>query len=306
MYPDPLHIMKSFESIASWLRQALRKERGIVVCFALTSMFATTTVVEAFPPAPHHLVYGQVRDEFGNPFHIAGAIVFLEAEGLVPVQTEVVPGQAPGVNYQLRIPLDSGVTSDLYKPTALRPTVPFRMRVRVGSVNYLPMEMTGITGLMTRPGEATRVDLTLGIDSDGDGLPDAWEYAMIDALGGDLSLADIHPGDDPDGDGLTNLQEYLAGTYAFDPEDGFSLAVVGMKEGSPLLEFTALRGRSYKLYSSNDMTRWDVAPFLLTTDTASAPPRSFYTGTQVRKLRVQAGPFEPGEPVPRFFKVKVY
>src|SRR5690606_27935767 len=120
----------------------------------------------------------------------------------------VSPGQAEGINYQLKIPLDMGALGNAYKPSALLPTVPFRIRVRVGSVTYLPLEMVGIGTLLTRPAEATRLDLTLGVDSDGDGLPDAWELALIQALKGDgqtRTLADIRPEDDSDGDGLSNL-----------------------------------------------------------------------------------------------------
>jgi len=47
-------------------------------------------------------------------------------------------------------------------------------------------------------------------DSDGDGLPDAWEMQHF----GDLSQG---PNADPDGDGFTNLQEYQAGTDPMDP-----------------------------------------------------------------------------------------
>jgi len=47
------------------------------------------------------------------------------------------------------------------------------------------------------------------VDSDGDGLADAWERKHFDGLSGG-------PGDDPDDDGLTNLQEQQHGT---DPTD---------------------------------------------------------------------------------------
>lgn len=46
---------------------------------------------------------------------------------------------------------------------------------------------------------------SLLIDTDGNGIDDAWELAHFDRIG-------IDPTADPDGDGLTNFAEYLAGT----------------------------------------------------------------------------------------------
>lgn len=261
----------------------------------------------AFPPAPHHLVYGLVRDEQGNPLSGVRAEVLLEAGGGPLARTPVAISAEPGVNYRLAIPLDSGVTADLYAPTALRPTVPFRMRVKVGSTVYLPIEMTGVASLLTRPTESTRVDLTLGVDSDGDGLPDAWEQALIAAAGGGRSLADIRPDGDDDGDGLTNLQEYLAGTYAFDPLDGFELTIVGTVEGRSALEFTAIRGRSYTIEASSDLATWTPIPFRLTADAAAEPGRVDYRAADTRPLRALVGPFaedNQDEPAPRFFRLK--
>ena len=36
--------------------------------------------VQAYPPAPHHLFYGQVRDGTGNPLQASGAEVILETK----------------------------------------------------------------------------------------------------------------------------------------------------------------------------------------------------------------------------------
>jgi hypothetical protein len=48
------------------------------------------------------------------------------------------------------------------------------------------------------------------LDSNGDGLPDAWELAHgLDPFA--RSNAEL----DPDGDGVTNLQEFLSGTVFF-------------------------------------------------------------------------------------------
>lgn len=263
-------------------------------------------VLVAFPPAPHHTIFGTVRDEQGAPLRATGAEVLLEAEGRAIARAFIANGSEPGVNYTMSIPLDAAVTSDLYKPTALRPTVPFRMRVKIGNTIYLPIEMTGASSLLTRPGERSRVNLTLGVDSDGDGLPDGWERAMIQILGGNLTLADIRPGDDSDGDGMTNLQEYLAGTYAFDPEHGFSLAIVSTLAGRPQLEFVSIRGRSYSVFSSTDMQTWVPAAFSVPGDSATVAARSFYRAPDTRLLRVRVGASEGEEETPRFFKLMVY
>lgn len=262
--------------------------------------------LQAFPPAPHHEVFGMVRDEQGNPINAAKAAVLLEVGGALVAQTTISSGLDLGVNYRLTIPLDAGVTADKYKPTALLPTVPFRLRVKIGNVSYLPIEMVGASTLLTKPGGSSRVDLTLGEDSDGDGIPDAWERNLIAATGGNRSLTDIRPGDDADGDGLSNLQEYLAGTYAFDPADGFALAIRSVQAGRPLLEFTAIRGRSYTIHASADMQTWTAIPFKLSTDAATAADREVYASTDVRPIRALAGPFAEGESAPRFFKLLVH
>jgi hypothetical protein len=49
-------------------------------------------------------------------------------------------------------------------------------------------------------------------DTDGNGLPDRWEWEQFGQSG-------VDPATDSDGDGLTNLQEYLAGS---DPKDFFN------------------------------------------------------------------------------------
>jgi hypothetical protein len=49
-----------------------------------------------------------------------------------------------------------------------------------------------------------------GVDTDGNGLPDAWEYTYFGHIG-------VDPNADPDGDGESNLAEYRAGTNPLDP-----------------------------------------------------------------------------------------
>ncbi len=268
----------------------------------LSALLLIPSALVAFPPAPDHVFFGTVRDEWGNPLNTRAEIILESAAG-VKVTSRVIPGLAPGSNYELKTPMDAGLTSDPYQPTAMRPTTPFKIRVRIGQTDYLPVEMSGDFARLGQPGVRTRLDLTLGEDSDRDGLPDAWERMLIAAGGANLTLADINGDDDFDRDGLTNAQEYRSGTYAFDPDHGFSLEVVGMDENRPLLEFLAIRGRTYTIDSSGDLKQWQTVQFQLTTDENESPVRENYQANDVRQLRVKVAN-APDQGI-RFYRLRV-
>lgn len=223
----------------------------IIVRAAAVAVLAASAG-QAFPPAPHHKIYGTVRDSKGNPLSESATVVIKGTDGEL-LRSSVDATVAPGANYALKVPMDSGTLNQLYRPTALKPTMPFTINVDIGGISYLPIEIKGPAEI-GEPAASTRLDLTLGVDSDGDGLPDAWEQ---DVLNSDLndaytSLGDIHPGDDLDRDGISNLSEYIAGTYAFDWNDGLKLEILEIEQGIAHLSFLSISGRTYTVQISSD------------------------------------------------------
>lgn len=275
--------------------------RAVRIALILLGLL-TTGPLSAFPPAPHHTLYGMVRNQFGDPLTATRGEVILESPTGAQLRTAIVSSLQPGVNYSLEVPMDAGTAADLYQPTALRPFFQYRLKVVIGSTVYLPIEMMGNFARIGKPGESTRLDLTLGEDTDADGLPDAWERTLIAIYGGTLSS--INPNDDTDGDGISNLDEYLAGTYAFDPSDGFRLTLVGVNEGHSQLEFLAIRTRTYTIQASVDLQQWTPVSFRILTNGASGALLSDYLATDVRNLRIEVPP--QGGTTNRFFKALVH
>ncbi len=252
--------------------------------------------VLAFPPAPHHTLFGMVRDEYGTPLNVQDAELIFETLSGSKLTTTVIPNLEPGANYRLLVPMDSGVTADAYKPTAMKPTAAFRIKVRIGNRIYLPMEMSGDFSQLGSPGRSTRLNLTLGEDTDGDGLPDAWERLI------NSDLSKVRPGDDADGDGLSNVNEYLAGTYALDPSEGFNLTIKGFNNGAPVLEFLAVKDHTYTVLGSADLKTWAPLTFRVPAEGAEAAARGTYSATDVRPLQVEVVT-ATGQPAPKFFRL---
>lgn len=93
-----------------------------------------------------------------------------------------------------------------------------------------------------------------GLDTDNNGLPDAWEYHYFGVLTG------TDPNGDPDGDGANNLKEYMSGT---DPGNSASLLrATGLDVESNLTEirmtlrFDAVPSRGYLIEGSQDLAIW--------------------------------------------------
>ena len=256
----------------------------------------------AYPPAPFHVIYGTVRDQYGTPFTSPSTLILLETPTGVRITGSVHPGLAAGVNYQIDVPMDAGLTPDLYQSSALVAAAPFKLYVVSGGATNVPLQMTGSFSLLGKPGQRTRLDLTLGVDSNGDGIPDAWEQAFLTTIGSNLSLSNLNANLVLTSDGLTLWQEFLAGTYPFDPTEPFLVRIVSVTAGAPLLEFTTMTGRSYTVLGSSDLNQWTPLSFQVPAEGASGAIQQFYYAPGIKTVQVQVLPDSAGAPM-RFFRL---
>lgn len=245
------------------LSRELHRRGGLLFLFLLG-----IAPLQAFPPAPFHTLYGMVRDENGQALDVEGAQVVFYKSGVEVMRSDVQTTNLLDQNYQLRLRMDMqrpGTSS--YTNLANTSGLSFSLGVILHDVVYYPIEMSAPRPL-GKPGQRVRLDLTLGVDSDGDGIPDAWEQSQLYAggvvpgdNGWDLSL--LNRDGDFDGDGTSNWQEYIAGTFAADPTDYLALQIIAPLASHVQLRFFSIYGKTYSLESSTDLQTWKAASLYL-------------------------------------------
>lgn len=223
---------------------------------------------------------GMVRDEFGWVLRNDGAEIVVR-------QGETIIGRAPIINelnfesnYRVNLPVDSNLTSDRYRSGALLAESQYTIEIHSGGAVYLPIEtLTG--GLPSpEPGAVVTLNLTLGEDSDFDGLPDDWEYWQLQAAGlfpGDLNYHLGQLGDgDWDSDGISDQAEYQAGTFATEASSALTFDTIGLF-GSDLVQFNynAVVDKAYQVEASTDGVTWTTVPVSL--GTAIEPSQEAWT-----------------------------
>jgi Bacterial TSP3 repeat len=87
-----------------------------------------------------------------------------------------------------------------------------------------------------------------GVDSDNDGMADAFEYQYFGSLAAD-------PTTDTDGDGIPDLQEYQDGTDPTQPNDGFRITNFSASSDgtSSLITWTSTASRLYTIETTTDL-----------------------------------------------------
>lgn len=134
-----------------------------------------------------------------------------------------------------------------------------------------------------------------GVDSDGDGIPDAWERLKFG------NLAAANGTSDGDGDGFPDLNEYRADTEPTDPNSNLRITYYSADPGglSAKMEWTSVATRHYRILMRTEvdsgLTWREVGLGVILPDTGSTTTRNVIdSGSPQRFFRVEA--FRPLSP----------
>lgn len=262
----------------------------MLTCFRnflrICACFGWTTILHGFPPAPFYTIYGDVRNAYGELIPAEGAAVILYAGEKEILRQSLTAVADADYNYQVRLRIDMMRTAGSYSSLALNPGAAYSVAVNVGGQLFYPLEIDA-PRTVGAPAERRRLNLTLGTDDDGDGLPDAWEENQLYNAGYEpgpdgWDLSAISRDGDFDGDGMGNWAEFVAGAYATDYTSVLELEIREVLDDLVRLEFYAIYGKTYALEVSIDMARWAAAPFSINEadapDATAAHLRSETTG----------------------------
>ena len=276
--------------------------RAVVSVIFLPMVFASSLrEALAFPPAPYYSIYGNVRDEHGQLIPANGSTVVFFYKSQEHSRYSITSLGLSDYSYEIRMKMDMNRSgTSVYDLLAVNSGVAYTLAIDIGGVLHYPIEISTLP-TVGNPADRRRLDLTLGVDTDKDGLPDAWEKAQLYNAGlptTDLSL--ISPSGDFDKDGISDRQEYLSGTYATDDADFFFLRIVSLTDQDTVVDFYGITAKTYSIEASSDMVSWSQVDFSMQ---AGGPKISSHVATNVGVVRAYIPTSITAKKV--FFRVKI-
>jgi hypothetical protein len=247
-----------------------------LVIIALT---LTGALAQSLPgiPEPGLTLYGDVRNTVdGDNLRLTvGTLVWT----VQPATGNPITVQTPLRNindqfsYAVRLPFETVPAGFTLSPNALQLSPTSTAYTRSATIEAVPASLVtptqnSFTFSSAERGRLERVDLHVSlaiIDTDGDGIPDAWETQH--------GLDPNNPNDallDTDGDGQNNLQEYLSGTDSTDPQSLFAIIQITADDtNGTLIEWSSVEGQ---LYTVERSTALETGFIIIAPDLPSTPP----------------------------------
>ena len=255
----------------------------------MSAPFAQWAVAQGIPE-PSLVMYGVVRNAqdadrlrvvFGNlrwVFQpVGGGPAFAVSGALTNINDQF--------SYVLRVPCETEVPGFPVSTNVLRLGSSYtRSSVFFNVTNQatlLDPSQASFSLASTARGRVERVDLDVAFaleDSDGNGLPDAWERLFFGRTG-------VDPLGDPDGDGLNNHAEYKAGTNPNDSQSQFRFVRIAPQVGGVLVEWPSVANRSYSILRSQELltgfqplpgNHAATPPLNTFLDTTATPPGPYF------------------------------
>jgi hypothetical protein len=273
-------------------------------CAAAAALLLGALTLHAYPPAPNYTIYGLIRDQVGVALNVDNAEIILLRSGTEIGRAPIFTDLRLDSNYVLSIRIDQtrAGTRD-YSPKAVAPQGVYSLKIVMNGQDFYPIEASG-TLRAGNGGERVRLDLNLGADANGDGLPDAWQEFQLYQAGRrpgqtDWNINLITKDGDFDGDGTSNFLEYVAGTFAGDATERFDLKLTGKSPTHVAFEFYAITGKVYGIEESADLQTWTPTSLSLTLGgTAVALHKATAVGPQAAYVATVPG-------VSRFYRLTV-
>jgi hypothetical protein len=163
-----------------------------------------------------------------------------------------------------------------------------QVNLKTGELSgFVWSQNVGWIALNTAQGYVKTLTIDPGPDTDGDGIPDAWEYRYFTFSR--LALGYLSADGDYDGDGVSDYEEYLADTDPTDPNDQLLITNLELSDLGQRLTWASKPTRKYNIeYAS-----------VLTTNSWTTHPAIYPTGTSASQL-IKGGPTQAS----RFYRVK--
>ena len=264
---------------------ATRHPLGRIVLSALLVMF--TAFAKAGIPEPDLVWYGKVLTSSGGAtVRVTTGTLVWQIEPLAGGPAIVLITALTNINDQfsfvLRVPCETpepGVSASTNLINLITPPANYR-RLTVtldGQPLSLISAASEFSPLPADRGRTERMDLRLGlvpIDSDGDGLADAWEQQHFGSL-------NSNPTDDPDGDGMNNLREFRAGTNPTDSQSRFELVEIAKVSNGVSVRWSSQPDRSYRVLRSTSLLAAPEAYQVVQSGLAATPPVNQFVDTSV-------------------------